>query len=60
LGDEYGKGKRIRPILPLDEQAFRLVQAMEKGVLTNTTTFIRNVENALVFYGFLDESESIL
>jgi hypothetical protein len=60
LGDEYGKEKRIRPILPLDEQAFRLVQAMEKGVLTNTTTFIRNVENALVFYGFLDESESIL
>jgi len=55
FGNEYGIQKRIPPVIPLHEQAFRLIQAVENGMLTNTTTFIRNVRNALVFYGFLDE-----
>ncbi|KAL7516214.1 hypothetical protein ACHAWX_001254 [Stephanocyclus meneghinianus] len=42
---------RTKPILSLEEEAFRLVQLMERGQLTDTKQFMWNVYNNFLFHG---------
>ncbi|KAL3781833.1 hypothetical protein HJC23_011142 [Cyclotella cryptica] len=44
-------GPRKQPQGSLEEEAFRLVQLMESGELTDTKRFVRNVYNNLLFHG---------
>lgn len=46
-----GVGKMERPEIPLEEQAWRIVQARERGELTDTGKFLREVHNNMVFHG---------
>jgi hypothetical protein len=50
LWEDYS-GPRTKPILSLEEEAFRLVQLMERGELTDTKRFMRNVYNNFLFHG---------
>lgn len=53
LWGEYDE-PREKPRLSLEEEAWRLVQLMEKGELTDTKEFLRNVYNSIVFHGYDD------
>lgn len=48
---EEGVGPRQKPVIPLEEQAWRIVQAYEAGELTDTGKFLREVRNAMIFHG---------
>jgi hypothetical protein len=54
LSENYG-GPREVPYLDLKEEAFQLVQLMEKGELTDTKEFMRNVRNNMIFNGLPPE-----
>ena len=55
LHDEYGEVPREVPQLSLEEEAYRLVQLMESGELTDTKLFMRNVRNDMIFNGIPSE-----
>lgn len=48
---EEGVGPRQKPEIPLEEQAWRVVQAYEAGELTDTNKFLREVRNSMIFAG---------
>lgn len=48
---EEGVGRREKPEIPLEEQAWRVVQAYEAGELADTDKFLREVRNAMIFNG---------
>lgn len=48
---EEGVGPRQKPVLSLEEVAYRVVKAYEAGELTDTNKFLREVRNAMVFQG---------
>lgn len=50
LWEEYA-GPREGPQITLEEEAFRLVQLMENGELTDTEAFCRKVRNDMIFHG---------
>jgi hypothetical protein len=52
LSKRYGNQKRQRPMIPWDEQAYRIIQAYEQKTLANITNFVRNVHNAFIFHGY--------
>ncbi len=54
LSDDYG-GRRLKPQLPLEEDAFRLIQLMEKGELVDTKGFLKKVYNDMIFNGLPHE-----
>ncbi|KAL9180256.1 hypothetical protein ACHAXT_008226 [Thalassiosira profunda] len=54
LWEEYA-GPRERSQLPLEEEAFRLVQRMESGELTDSEAFVRRVRNQMVFHNVSPE-----
>lgn len=54
LWEEYD-GPRKPPQSSLEEQAFRLVQLLENGELTDTDAFLRNVRNDMIFHGLPQE-----
>ena len=43
------------PQLSLEEEAYRLVQLIESGELTDTKLFMRNVRNDMIFNGMPSE-----
>jgi len=51
---EEGIGPREKPVIPLEEQAYRIVKAYEAGELTNTDKFLRDVRNSMIFAGLPD------
>ena len=55
LHDEYGVAPREVPQLSLEEEAYRLVQLIESGELTDTRLFMRNVRNDMIFNGMPSE-----
>jgi len=55
LHDEYGVMPREIPQLSLEEEAYRLVQLIESGELTDTKLFMRNVRNDMIFNGMPSE-----
>lgn len=55
LHDEYGDVPREVPQLSLEEEAYRLVQLIESGELTDTKLFMRNVRNDMIFNGMPSE-----
>jgi len=64
LHTEYGVMKREVPQLSLEEEAYKLVQLIESGELTDTKLFMRNVRNDMIFNGvpseyIPDEEDSI-
>ncbi|KAL7540869.1 hypothetical protein ACHAXR_010441 [Thalassiosira sp. AJA248-18] len=50
LWEEYA-GPREMQQLTLEEDAFRLVQSIENGELTDTKAFLRRVRNDMIFHG---------
>eukprot|EP00978_Attheya_sp_CCMP212_P005649 scaffold12674_cov35-Attheya_sp.AAC.1 len=44
--------KLERPVLSIEEQAYRICKLMEAGELTDSRKFLRNVRNNMVFLGF--------
>jgi len=64
LHTEYGVMKREVPQLSLEEEAYRLVQLIERGELTDTKLFMRNVRNDMIFNGmpseYIPEEDSIV
>ena len=52
LWNDYGEKKRVKPEIPLEEQALRIVKAMENGTLTDTKKFMKGVYNNMMFLGF--------
>ena len=48
---EEGVGPRQRPVIPLEEKAYRVVKAYEAGELTDTSKFLREVRNNMIFLG---------
>jgi len=50
LWEEYA-GPRGVPQFSLEEEAFRLVQSIESGELTDTKEFLRKVRNDMIFRG---------
>ena len=55
LHDEYGVAPREVPQLSLEEEAYRIVQLIESGKLTDTKLFMRNVRNDMIFNGIPSE-----
>ena len=49
LWEEYA-GPKKPPRYSLEEEAFGLVQLMEKGALTDTNAFLRTVRNDMIFH----------
>lgn len=49
---EEGVGRRTKPAIPVEEQAYRVALAYESGELTDTNKFLREVRNAMIFNGF--------
>ena len=49
---EEGVGPRIKPMLPKEELAWRIIQDYESKKLTDTEKFVRNAKNAIAFYSF--------
>ncbi|KAL3817588.1 hypothetical protein ACHAXA_006477 [Cyclostephanos tholiformis] len=54
LWEEYS-GPRKPPQSSLEEEAFKLVQLMEKGELTDTNAFLRRVRNDMIFHDLPQE-----
>lgn len=52
---EKGVGRREKPEIPLDVQAWRLVKAMEAGELSDSKRFLRDVYNNMAFHAFPEE-----
>jgi hypothetical protein len=48
-------GPKKPPQSSLEEEAFRLVQMMEKGALTDTNAFLRRVRNDMIFHNVPQE-----
>ena len=48
---EEGVGRRTKPVIPLEEQAYRVAMAYESGELTDTNKFLREVRNTMIFNG---------
>ena len=44
--------KLERPVLSIEEQAYRICKLIEAGELTDSRKFLRNVRNNMVFLGF--------
>ena len=55
LWEEYAGPKEV-PQFSLEEEAFRLVQSIESGELTDTKEFLRKVRNDMIFHGVPLES----
>ena len=55
LHDEYGDAPREVPQLSLEEKAYKLVQLIESGELSDTKLFMRNVRNDMIFNGMPSE-----
>ena len=54
LWEEYA-GPKKPPQSSLEEEAFRLVQLMEKGALTDRNAFLRKVRNDMIFHDLPQE-----
>lgn len=59
---QKGQGNWTQPVPSLEDTAFEIVRALEAGELTDTTAFLRNVYNNIIFNGlpesFLPENYS--
>mmetsp|Transcript_10601 Transcript_10601/g.21026 ORF Transcript_10601/g.21026 Transcript_10601/m.21026 type:complete len:486 (-) Transcript_10601:999-2456(-) len=49
------RGRRSKQQVPLEEEAFRLVQLMEKGEFVDTKRFLKEVYNDMIFNGLPQE-----
>lgn len=54
LWENYA-GPRRKPQNSLEEEAYKLVQLIESGNLTDTNDFLRRVRNAMIFYDLPSE-----